>query len=471
MALVDRLTTEKLRAEAEAIVREGWRWVDAAFDFAYGHTNGLRRLRGEAAPLDDEEQAQRNALQAEYDQLVAEHEEADELPEAVDARLGELEELLESFETRPVHYDPAEIARAGAFVSIGHDGRLQVESGFVRPEDEVSTDSETGEGADGREGEDGRAAPGINGSGGGRTGVTMAGETSDAEDEEDAVKPLPERLVLELTAHRTLALREAVARNPEVALTLLLHKLVGETFRHGGAGHCLEASVRHVFFAAQAPDLKDSPPAKGLQQMREAWQQDLPTDDQGLWDWLTGLDGASRLALLAHCVAYGVNAVQERVDRYGGGASAHQLSERIRQADRLARAVALDMVDAGWRPTVANYLGRVTKPCILAAVREGAGEAKAALIDHLKKAEMAQEAERLLADTDWLPEPLRSPGDSGSTEAVGDEAAGDAGLPAFLTGEDDDGELGEGDDDAEDSVSEFADEDAVGAASQPMAAE
>ncbi|MGH7043472.1 MAG: hypothetical protein ACREFY_15280, partial [Acetobacteraceae bacterium] len=31
----------------------------------------------------------------------------------------------------------------------------------------------------------------------------------------------------------------------------------------------------------------------------------------------------------------------------------------------------------------------------------------AQLIDHLKKADMAKEAERLLADTGWLAEPLR----------------------------------------------------------------
>ncbi len=56
-----------------------------------------------------------------------------------------------------------------------------------------------------------------------------------------------------------------------------------------------------------------------------------------------------------------------------------------RQADRLARAVGLDMVEAGWRPTVDNYLGRVTKPRILEAVREAKGERAAQLIDHLKK--------------------------------------------------------------------------------------
>ena len=65
------------------------------------------------------------------------------------------------------------------------------------------------------------------------------------------------------------------------------------------------------------------------------------------------------------------------------------------------------MVEAGWRPTVDNYLGRVTKPRILEAVREAKGEPAAQLIDHLKKAEMAKEAERLLDGSGWLPEPLR----------------------------------------------------------------
>jgi len=78
-----------------------------------------------------------------------------------------------------------------------------------------------------------------------------------SEDEDDgALKPLPERLVMELTAHRTLALREAIGRSPDVALTLLLLKLVTDTFRTSSAsGSCLEASVRHVYMSAQAPDL------------------------------------------------------------------------------------------------------------------------------------------------------------------------------------------------------------------------
>lgn len=75
------------------------------------------------------------------------------------------------------------------------------------------------------------------------------------------------------------------------------------------------------------------------------------------------------------------------------------------------------MVAAGWRPTVDNYLGRVTKAQILAAVREAKGERAAARIEHLKKPEMAKEAESLLAEAGWLPEPLRSTAkESGASE-------------------------------------------------------
>jgi len=169
----------------------------------------------------------------------------------------------------------------------------------------------------------------------------------------------------------------------------------------------------------------------------------MPTDEQTLWDWLVALDDASRLALLAHCVSGGVNALSEKVDRYGGtGVTAHGLRRRLDQADRLARAVSLDMAEVGWRPTVDNYFGRVTKSRILEAVREARGEGATQLIDHLKKAEMAKEAERLLEDTRWLPEPLRL------TEVVSPPNVADGvaePLPEFLAADEEEaGGAGEG---------------------------
>src|SRR6202035_2697279 len=44
--LLDRLVTEKLKAGAETIAAEGWKWISVALDFPFGHTGGLRELEG-----------------------------------------------------------------------------------------------------------------------------------------------------------------------------------------------------------------------------------------------------------------------------------------------------------------------------------------------------------------------------------------------------------------------------------------
>jgi ParB family chromosome partitioning protein len=64
-ALLDRLLAEKLEREAEVIRAEGWRWIEVAVDFPYGHTYGLRHLAGAQRPLSAEEAAVQEALQAE----------------------------------------------------------------------------------------------------------------------------------------------------------------------------------------------------------------------------------------------------------------------------------------------------------------------------------------------------------------------------------------------------------------------
>ena len=137
-ALLDRLVAEKLAREAEALRGEGWKWIEAAADFPFGHASGLRRLAGETPPLTEDEQASYDALRAEFDALQETYASADELPDEVDARLGEIETLLEAFDERPATYDPAVMANAGVFVSIGADGDLRIERGYVRPEDEAA---------------------------------------------------------------------------------------------------------------------------------------------------------------------------------------------------------------------------------------------------------------------------------------------------------------------------------------------
>lgn len=252
--LLEQLVADKLKAETETIAGEGWKWIEVAADFPYGHTQGLRSITGVPVDLTEDERAQREALRNELDDLEAEYAEAVELPDEVDARLGEIEEALEAFENRPVHYDPAEILRAGAFVSIRHDGQLSVDRGYVRPEDDVADDDTEG-GAAG--GEDGAGDPtGTVQS----TVITIGGEQSSQDDDEDVVKPLPERLVTELTAHRTLALRDALASNPHVAMTALLHKLVRDTFQHVSSTGCLGAIGKDGYRAAKRFAIHEAAP-------------------------------------------------------------------------------------------------------------------------------------------------------------------------------------------------------------------
>ena len=106
---------------------------------------------------------------------------------------------------------------------------------------------------------------------------------------------------------------DGVANNPHVAMTALLHKLCLDTIQHTAAGNCVEASVQQVFFSIQSADLQDSPSAKAVAERHDACEADMPKDETALWDWLAALDDASRGALLAHCVSFGVNASVKRV--------------------------------------------------------------------------------------------------------------------------------------------------------------
>ncbi|MCB5412373.1 ParB/RepB/Spo0J family partition protein [Pseudogemmobacter faecipullorum] len=442
--LLDRLVNEKLKAEAETIAAEGWKWIEVAVSFPYSHAYGMRQLIGTTVDLTEDERATREALRDEYDRLEAEYAQAEEYPAEVDARMGEIEKTLGAFEMRPMIYDPAQMARAGVFVSLDVDGTLLIERGYVRAEDEAPlepepeiVDPETGEVLQ-------RAEPEASHQ---RAVITLGGEPAAApeeeEDEGEAINPLPERLVIELTAHRTLALRDAVANNPRIAMTALLHRLVLDCFGIRSSGSALQARVSEVHLSVQAPDLGDSIPAQAIDERHAAWRTDIPLDDgdDRLWDWLHALDEASRQALLAHCLSFGVNALYERPNPYSGnGISQHGLDRRMYEADRLARVTGLDLVATGWKPTVANYFGRVTKARILDAVREGVGEQAVELIVHLKKGEMATEAERLLSASGWLPEPLRMDAQHAGADAADAGGAEAETLPDFLTGDSEDDE-------------------------------
>ncbi len=135
VALLDLLVTAKLGREADAVrAAEGWKWTEVHLDFPHAH--GMRRTYPHPVELSAEDQDTLTRVQTEFDRLTEQHQTADELPDEVDARFGELEAEIERLEAKRQTYDPDEVARGGAFVILNHDGAVRIERGFIRPADE-----------------------------------------------------------------------------------------------------------------------------------------------------------------------------------------------------------------------------------------------------------------------------------------------------------------------------------------------
>ncbi|KTE18394.1 chromosome partitioning protein ParB [Sphingopyxis sp. H050] len=402
-ALLDRLVDEKLKAEGERVLAEGWKWVTTSIDLPWDATRGLREIDREVTPMSEDELARVATLEAEAEELEGEWADAPEVPAEVHARLDAVETELGTLADRPELFDPAEIAIAGAFVSIDRDGSVRVERGFVKPEDEPKAEASEDEAHSAADGDARSAGPDA----GGEAAVSAdAGE----DEEVETLRPLPDRLVSDLTAWRTLALQDAFAQDPATAFASVLHALVLGCFYSSSRESCVQVSPNRVYFTNAPTNLRDCGPAQAIDARAAEWKERLPQSDKEVWDYLLTLDGEEQTKLFAHCASLCVNAQAEIVPKYDNGRiSAHGVERRIAHSHVLAQAVGLDVLGAGWRPTADGYFRSVTKPRIIADVAEARGDNFARMIDHLKKADMAREAERLLEDSDWLPAPLRNP--------------------------------------------------------------
>jgi ParB family chromosome partitioning protein len=360
--LLDRLAREKLQAEADKVAKEGWRWIAATVEFDHGAIVKMRRVFPETVPLPKKERQKLQSLERRYGALYDRHADGD-IPEDVAAKLARIEAAVEALNKQA--YRARDLAMAGAFVTLAYDGAVRIERGYVRPEDEPKPKAK----ANGK------------------------GESGEAK----GPAPLSDKLVAELTAYRTSALRNELALHPETALLALIHALALATFHRGGEGTCLEIAPKSAWLSGHAPGIDESMAERQTAERHAALGKRLPSEPEALWDFIRGLSDKERLELLAHCVSLTANAL--RLPRQPADA-------REAHAAHLAREVALDMT-AYWRPDAAGYFGRVSKERILEAVREAASDQEAQKIAGLKKQAMADAAVAALSDKGWLPALLR----------------------------------------------------------------
>jgi ParB family chromosome partitioning protein len=365
-ALLDRLAVERLEREAGVIRGEGWKWVEITPDLDYAVIRGFGRVHPQVPPLGSEQQAELDRLIAANDALAEEH--GEDASEAVAAEMETLANQIDALSRGTPCWRPEDIARAGAFIGIGHAGKLAVERGLVRSEDVAEDDTER------RDRHSGNAKK-------------QSGELSAA-------------LIEDLTAQRTAALRAMLADNSDVALASVVHAMALPLFYDRfGAKTCLSLRLETTDLRSSAEGIGDAPAMLALAERHAQWSHRLPEAADELWAWCRGQDADTRLTLLAYCAACSVDAVRK----------SHQRADaQLAHADRLATALSLDMAP-WWQPTAGNYLGRVSKQRILEAVAEGVSPEAAENLSKLKKDALVAHAEQRLAGTSWLPALLRSP--------------------------------------------------------------
>jgi ParB family transcriptional regulator, chromosome partitioning protein len=390
--LLNRLVTEKLGLAAGGVRGEGWAWVEHAIDFPWNHRRECRAIAPVTPALNEDESAEYDSLSQELDEYEGIRE--DDHSEEDRKRIAEIEAELAGYYARAAVYSDEQKAKAGAFVSLDHDGTLLIERGYRRYADLVAEQRKAGA----EEHPPAHNVSGVYERESDDTGARYETGEPGAPAPDDDNADLPDKLLTELTAYHSLGLRNSLADNHCTAYLAVLHALTLRLFYRNSTESCLQIEARDTLVPA-FPGLGEFKAAQAIAARHDAFQKLLPGQESALWDFLRTLNEDKQRELFAHCVGLTVNALHEAFAR----------SNKRRHALQLGEAVNLDMGVQGFVTRAENYLGRITKQQILDTIAEAKGQDTADLLAGLKKKEMAAEAERLLADTGWLPEPLRTP--------------------------------------------------------------
>lgn len=363
-ALLDRLVADKLAAAAEAVKAEGWSWVSVAPDFSYEEKSRFDRVFPDRSRLPKKKAALLRKLTAQYDNL-AEKLEADEHDQRALAALEKVQSRIEALEALTVKWPSKAFAKAGAVVTIAHDGSLEILRGLVRPED--------------------------------KRAEKKAAKRNEKPGDEEIASGLSASLIADLTAQKSAAITAELARKPDIALAAVVHAMAQVHYR-GSFEPALKLTASPAFPETLIAKPDECPAIQAYAAECESWGDRLPGDPKALWQWCLAQSRDTLLDLLAHLAACTVDAVVRRPDQ--------ATSPRVLHAQDIALALAVDMT--GWfTPTAENYFGRVSRTQIIEAYRQATTHDIAPAWLKLKKPELAERVAKALAGIGWLPVPVR----------------------------------------------------------------
>ena len=186
-----------------------------------------------------------------------------------------IENRLEELNSRAREFPKEEMKLAGAIVALSNNGQPTIHRGLIRPEDKKKL-------------KEGSASPR------GTNGHLPSGNSAGEADKDGLSATLAE----DLTAHKTAALRAALATRPDVALVALTHKLAllvcyqsgtydeRREVEEVGSALSLSSEKGGCRLSNHAKGIETGPATVKLQQMHANWRKRIPAEPQKLWQWL-----------------------------------------------------------------------------------------------------------------------------------------------------------------------------------------
>lgn len=355
--LLVRLAEAKLSHTAGEVRGEGWSWVEIAID-GPAWSKFPERVREQRRALTAEEQAEQTRL---YEALDATEDD------------GEIERIETAIDAlAPAAWSQNEVKLSGAVISLNHAGDIRIDRGLVRIEEvkalkalrrqSAKSDHETN--ADGDD-----AA--------GRAPASSAG--------------LPAKLVDELMAHKTLALRAELASQPDLALRCVVFALAANAMGTSGSLSLIRVRVEEAD-VARSIQRSDSPAPAAYSVLLDAWRERLPGDAEALWRFISDASTPMLLDLLAVLVAPAIELKAGRAEAL---------------SDALGAAAGLDM-RKWWTATVDGFFDHVRKDVVIAAIAEATPSVDRAKLDKATKKDVLARVKRAFKGKAWLPLPLRA---------------------------------------------------------------
>ena len=364
--LLESLVAAKLESTAEQLRQAGWKWVEIRSTFDHQEWSKYGRLRPQAVPHFTRNS--KRSLTTFPGRNTRPLGRSRRHPEGRGRSHRGTGGTLHELEDRERVWSPETLANAGVIITLGFDGEADIHEGYVRPEDRRTVTKATDE----------------NGAAKVKTGGLSAS------------------LIESLTAHRSAALNAELIRRPDVALAALVASFVSQVFEHG---HKERSALQIALFLQPLHRVEGSAAYAVIEDTHEKWNG-FPNSGE-LFAWCLKQEQDELLRLLAYCVAQSSDAVRTKTPHS---------DERIAFTETLASALNLDM-GKWFKPTAENYFGKVSKAQILDALREAKGNVAPAWAE-MKKADLAALAERQIAGTGWLPEPLRAGAGYSATETA-----------------------------------------------------